>query len=427
MIPVDWRVRQGQANLAVIRIPAERHPDRIAVRQSGRAGRLGGGRRRRDGRRTDRQPHQRAFRPGRLRPARRRPLHAGVAVPHRRRVRRLAARADGRLQPGRRRAHRGAVPAVRRPLRAAHGHGLPGHRRNRVGRPRHGRRAAARSATTRSTIWASPTAPRSAPPTSSSSATTCARWCSTARSTPASDPVEKNVRQMAGFQTAFNDYAADCAQFADCPLGQDPGAVGRPLPPAGRPAGDQARPHLRSARPELRRRDHRHRQRAVHPDVLEVPDQRPARVAARRRRRRPAGAGRRIPGPRRRRALPQSAGCVQRGALRRRPGTDRPGGVGRRRPAHPAGRAVPVLRRVHRVRAAGHLRVLAGARHVVPARGDAGGARPGRRRLDHPRPGHAVSGGRGSGPPARRVADHVRGHPAHRGVQRPSSASTRRW
>ncbi|WP_245905897.1 alpha/beta hydrolase [Mycolicibacterium palauense] len=35
-------------------------------------------------------------------------------------------------------------------------------------------------------------------------------------------PVEKNIRQMAGFQTAFNDYAADCARAAGCPLGQDP-------------------------------------------------------------------------------------------------------------------------------------------------------------------------------------------------------------
>jgi len=39
---------------------------------------------------------------------------------------------------------------------------------------------------------------------------------------PSIDPVEKSVRQMAGFQTAFNDYAADCAQSPDCPLGTDP-------------------------------------------------------------------------------------------------------------------------------------------------------------------------------------------------------------
>lgn len=39
---------------------------------------------------------------------------------------------------------------------------------------------------------------------------------------PTLDPVEENLRQMAGFQTAFEDYAADCAQSAGCPLGTDP-------------------------------------------------------------------------------------------------------------------------------------------------------------------------------------------------------------
>jgi pimeloyl-ACP methyl ester carboxylesterase len=39
---------------------------------------------------------------------------------------------------------------------------------------------------------------------------------------PSIDPVQRSVRQMAGFQTAFDDYAADCAQTAECPLGQDP-------------------------------------------------------------------------------------------------------------------------------------------------------------------------------------------------------------
>lgn len=39
---------------------------------------------------------------------------------------------------------------------------------------------------------------------------------------PTVGPVDENVRQMAGFQTAFNDYAADCARSAGCPLGTDP-------------------------------------------------------------------------------------------------------------------------------------------------------------------------------------------------------------
>jgi pimeloyl-ACP methyl ester carboxylesterase len=39
---------------------------------------------------------------------------------------------------------------------------------------------------------------------------------------PSVDPINKNIRQMAGFQAAFDDYAADCAMSADCPLGTDP-------------------------------------------------------------------------------------------------------------------------------------------------------------------------------------------------------------
>lgn len=39
---------------------------------------------------------------------------------------------------------------------------------------------------------------------------------------PTLDPVESNVRQMTGFQVAFNDYAADCAKDPQCPLGTDP-------------------------------------------------------------------------------------------------------------------------------------------------------------------------------------------------------------
>lgn len=39
---------------------------------------------------------------------------------------------------------------------------------------------------------------------------------------PLQDPIEENVLQYAGFQEAFNAYAADCALSADCPLGTDP-------------------------------------------------------------------------------------------------------------------------------------------------------------------------------------------------------------
>jgi len=39
---------------------------------------------------------------------------------------------------------------------------------------------------------------------------------------PNADPVEADIRQAAAFQTAFNDYAADCGKSPDCPLGTDP-------------------------------------------------------------------------------------------------------------------------------------------------------------------------------------------------------------
>ena len=39
---------------------------------------------------------------------------------------------------------------------------------------------------------------------------------------PEENPVDSLVNQMAGFQIAFNDYAADCATSPACPLGTDP-------------------------------------------------------------------------------------------------------------------------------------------------------------------------------------------------------------
>jgi pimeloyl-ACP methyl ester carboxylesterase len=42
---------------------------------------------------------------------------------------------------------------------------------------------------------------------------------------PNADPTEADIRQAAAFQTAFNNYAADCAKKPDCPLGTDPTKV----------------------------------------------------------------------------------------------------------------------------------------------------------------------------------------------------------
>ncbi|MBY0440736.1 MAG: alpha/beta hydrolase [Mycobacteriaceae bacterium] len=38
---------------------------------------------------------------------------------------------------------------------------------------------------------------------------------------PSIVPLDANINQTAGFQTAFNDYAADCARWVSCPLGTD--------------------------------------------------------------------------------------------------------------------------------------------------------------------------------------------------------------
>lgn len=39
---------------------------------------------------------------------------------------------------------------------------------------------------------------------------------------PSLDPIASRIRQMEGFQRAFDDYAADCATSPGCPLGTDP-------------------------------------------------------------------------------------------------------------------------------------------------------------------------------------------------------------
>ena len=39
---------------------------------------------------------------------------------------------------------------------------------------------------------------------------------------PSLDPITKSINQMAGFQRAFDKYAADCALSEGCPLGSDP-------------------------------------------------------------------------------------------------------------------------------------------------------------------------------------------------------------
>ena len=147
-VPVDWdnaaKPEGAQAQLAVIRVPATGDEDRRADGQPRWTRSVGRRHRRRDGIGVGRHRHPPPVRLGRLRPARCRAFDARTALPHRRRVRRLPAGTDGRLQPRRHCAHRADLPRVRAALHAPDGPGIPGERRNRVVGPRyrHGARGA---------------------------------------------------------------------------------------------------------------------------------------------------------------------------------------------------------------------------------------------------------------------------------------------
>ncbi len=97
---------------------------------------------------------------------------------------------------------------------------------------------------------------------------------------PNADPIEADIRQAAAFQTAFNDYAADCAKEPSCPLGTDPAKAVEVYHEPGRPAGEQARPDRRSARAELQRRDRRHDPAAVLAEPVAPPHPGPYRAAS---------------------------------------------------------------------------------------------------------------------------------------------------
>ena len=373
--PVHHRVRPGrlrQSGWGASQVggdPRARHrsADRVAVGQPGRTRGVGGRHGGRDVVRPGEHRHHPQFRPGWVRPARRGPLHAAVALPHRRRVRRLPARTDGRLQPDRRGAHRADQPAIGPGMRDQMGKGfLANAGTASVARDMDMVRQALGDDQINYLGYSYGTELGTA---------YLEKFADHVRAMvldgaidPTVDPVQENIRQMAGFQTAFNDYAADCARSAACPLGTDPTqfvnryhALVDPL--VAKPGRD-----LGPARPELRRRDHRHDQCALHPAALEVPDQRSARVAARHRRRRPAAARRRLPGPRQERALRQRPGRVQRRPLCRRAGADGCGDLGVRRSTNPPGRAVLELRAVHRQRAPRPVRAVAGAADVRAAR-----------------------------------------------------------
>ena len=98
---------------------------------------------------------------------------------------------------------------------------------------------------------------------------------------PTEDPVQREHRTNGGIPDRVQRLRRGLRPLAGLPVGHRPGAVRQPVSRAGRPAGREAGPDVGPARSQLCRRDDRHHQRAVHPAALEVPDQRPARAAAR--------------------------------------------------------------------------------------------------------------------------------------------------
>ncbi len=176
---------------------------------------------------------------------------------------------------------------------------------------------------------------------------------------PSLDPIDENLRQMAGFQTAFEDYAADCAQLAGCPLGNDPAqfvnryhqlidplvtAPARTTDPRGLSYSDAITGTVNA----LYSRQY---WKFLTSGLLGL--QRKSDPGG------PAAASRRLFEPQPGGPLPELPGRVLRHPLRQLAVSDRSGGVGRGRPTCPRGRAVPELRLVHGLCAAGHLLELA--------------------------------------------------------------------
>ena len=199
---------------------------------------------------------------------------------------------------------------------------------------------------------------------------------------PSLDPIAANIRQMAGFQTAFDAYAADCAQSAGCPLGTDPAQfVSRyhqlvdPLVQGAAATSDPRGLSYQDAITGTVSALYSQRywtyltsgllglQRGTDPgDLLVLADEYQRRDANGH--------------------YSEPAGRLQRHPLCRFDLPDRPGGVGRRRPPDPRRGAVPELRRVHRLGSARPVRDVAGAADVVAAPRIAG-SRQGRCRVHH--------------------------------------------
>ena len=184
---------------------------------------------------------------------------------------------------------------------------------------------------------------------------------------PNADPIEADLRPGRRLPDRRSTTSPPTApNRSDCPLGTDPAKAVDGLPRNGRPAGRQAGQDQGSARAVLQRRDRRHHHGAVLAEPVAAPDRRALTELKDGRGDTMLALadmymGRDADGP-----LQQRDRRARRGQLRRPAGDHRPRQGGRGGPPHPRGRAVHELRRVHRLRADAHLRVLAGAADQQP-------------------------------------------------------------
>ena len=152
---------------------------------------------------------------------------------------------------------------------------------------------------------------------------------------PNADPIEADIRQAAAFQTAFNDYAADCAKDPELPARHRPAKAVDVYKSMVEPLVDKPGQDRGSARAELQRRHRRHHPAAVLAQPVAPPHPGAVRAADRQGRHH-ARAGRPLHGPRRAGALQQLDRRPGGRQLRRRAADHRPRPRSSTRTAAPA-------------------------------------------------------------------------------------------
>ena len=232
---------------------------------------------------------------------------------------------------------------------------------------------------------------------------------------PSQSTVDRSVAQAAGFQQAFDAFAAECAKQGNCPLGSDPSKATAAFQAITRPLVD--RPIAVGER------------KLTYPDAitgvtqaLYVSSAWPALAQGISALAKGDGtillaARRPLPRPARRRQLRQRDRGVRRDQLCRRGAHHRPGRHRRRRFPRAGRRPVPRQRARGRRRPR-QVRVLAGPADEHPAHAARRGPAADGGGLDDGRPGDALRGGRRPGEGARRHVVARRGRAARGGARR---------